>query len=190
MLLRDRVNLIRKNGDRIDDIRASVQGNKILVRDTSIQMDEGDTLTRKLQNGLEEKYLILNLNYHDRKSTGYISIDVQKETKIQNPKKTHLEYNQYGNVGQLNIDSSDASQIIVITEDNIFEQLNKTVDSTVPNANEKAKLLDQIEDLKNTHGQKGFLEKYNSFISSAANHVALWAALSPFISILTGMFRK
>jgi len=82
-LLTDRVSLIRNNGNRIDDIPASVQGNRIFVGDTSIQMEEGDILIRKLQNGLEEKYFISNLNYYEDKLLGHIKIGVKKETKIQ-----------------------------------------------------------------------------------------------------------
>jgi predicted nucleotide-binding protein len=88
--LTDRVSLIRKNGNRIDAIPASVQGDRIFVGDTSLQMEQGDTLIRKLSNGIEEEYLILYTKYYEHKLLGYIEIDVRKETKIQVPANTNV----------------------------------------------------------------------------------------------------
>jgi len=92
-LLTDKVSLIRKNGDRIDNIPASVQGNKIFTGNTSLQMEEGDTLIRILKNGKEEKYSILNLDYYEDEDLGHIKIDVRKETTVQEMTNTHMVSN-------------------------------------------------------------------------------------------------
>jgi len=105
-LLPDRVSLIRKNGDRTDNILASVQGNKILVGDTSLQMEEGDTLIRKLRNGIEEKYLILNLNYYEDEELGHIEIDVRKKTKMQDTTNTQVASNM-AHVSAANLKEKD-----------------------------------------------------------------------------------
>jgi len=92
-LLTDEVSLIRKNGDRIDSIPASVQRNKIYIGYTSLQIEDGDILIRKLKNGKEEKYSLLQLNYHEDKDLGYIEMDVQKETKAHDTTNTHIVSN-------------------------------------------------------------------------------------------------
>jgi len=159
--------------------------------DTSLQMEEGDTLIRKLRNGIEEKYLILNLKYYEDEELGHIEIDVRKETKIQDAKYARVEYHQYGNAGQVNIDSPGASlNITKITPSNIFEQLNSVIEKTIPDADEKLKLLHQVEELKNAEGGKSFLDKYSDFIASVANHVTLMAALTPFIPVFADIIKN
>jgi len=187
-MLTDRVSLIKKSGNQIDDIYASVQGERIFIADTSLPIEEGDTLIRILPNKIQERYLILNAKYYIHPDLGHVEIDVRKETKIRDTNLARVEYHQHGDTGQVNIHSPGASQkTINITQGNVFEQLSSVIEKTVSNPDEKSKLLNNVEELKTEQGKKGFLEKYANFIASAANHATLWVALSPFIPILQAM---
>jgi hypothetical protein len=59
-MLNDRVNLVRRNGDRTDGIRAAVTSKSIIVDDGQIVIEEGDRIERRLANGVIESYLVLD----------------------------------------------------------------------------------------------------------------------------------
>ena len=61
-----KVTLKKQNGEEYTDIPASVQSKKIFIDDVSIPIEEGDHLVRKLPNGLEEYYLVLDRGYFDQ----------------------------------------------------------------------------------------------------------------------------
>lgn len=63
-------------------------------------------------------------------------------------------------------------------DDSVIQEL-KRIAQTLENAEE---LLMRIEAMEQTIGKKGFVEKYNDFMQSAANHMT---AFSPLIPTLT-----
>jgi hypothetical protein len=55
-LLKDKVSLLRKNGERVDEIKASVQSKKIIIQRSDVLIETGDLIQRKMSNGGEETY--------------------------------------------------------------------------------------------------------------------------------------
>jgi len=55
-LMRDNVTLIKKDGNRFENIRACVQSDKILTNDPAIQIEDGDVFEHTLPNGIVERY--------------------------------------------------------------------------------------------------------------------------------------
>jgi len=191
-LLTDKVSLIKKNGERVNDIYASVQGKKIFMDDVSLKTEEGDKLTRTLPNGMEETYLILNAEYFlGVKPLEHIEIDVRKETQIDPSSHPHQEFHIHGNNSQMNINSPNANlNTINITQSNLFEKLKGVIDEQITDKNIKIELLSQVEELEKAQGEKSFSEKYNNFIASASNHATLWSALYPFIPTIMDIIHE
>jgi predicted nucleotide-binding protein len=79
------VNLIKVNGQKYEDILMNLQSSvgKALTQAFDIPFEEGDYLQRVLQNGVEEKYQITQVN----QSENVINIDIKKVTVL-NPKKS------------------------------------------------------------------------------------------------------
>lgn len=183
-LLTDKVSLIRKNGDIVDNIFASVQGRKVFMDDMNLKMEEGDKLIRIHPNGTEETYLILNLKYLLFGDLSHIEIDVKKDTQIDllKPQELHI----YSSNSQIIINSPNSNlNALNIAQGDLFERLRQVVDKNITDDNNiKAELLRQVEELEKAQGDESFSERYNRFIASAANHATLWGALSPFISPL------
>jgi hypothetical protein len=190
----NKVSLIRKNGERVDNILASVQGKKIITDDISLKMEEGDKILRVLPNGIEEKYLITNLEYHISElfeGMEHVTIHVRKETQIDPLSPPHLEFHTHGSNSQMNINSPNANlNTINITHNDLFEKLKNVVEEQIVDENTKSELLSQVKELEKVQGERSFSEKYTDFIASAANHVTLWGALSPFIPAFMEIIHK
>lgn len=52
-LMRDKVTLVKQNGQRFEALRASVQIDKIFTSDPKIPIEEGDVFERTLPSGVK-----------------------------------------------------------------------------------------------------------------------------------------
>jgi hypothetical protein len=62
----DTVSLIKSNGKRHADIRASVQRGKIFIDDASLVIEQGDLIERVASNGLRETYEVVDPGFHEK----------------------------------------------------------------------------------------------------------------------------
>jgi len=180
----NKISLIKKNGERVDNIFALVQGKKILVDDISLKIKEGNKIQRVLPNGMEENYIITNIKYSISElfqGMENVTIYVQKETQIDSYSHPNQQLNIYGNNSQMNINSPNANlNTINITCTELFKKLKNVIEGKIVDENARSDLLNQVEELEKAKSEKSFSEKYTDFIASAANHATLWSA---FISI-------
>nr|WP_216662802.1 hypothetical protein [Dickeya dadantii] len=65
-LLKDTVSLLKKNGERVDNIKASVQSKKIFINRSDILIETGDLIQRRMSNGGEETYEVIDPGFHER----------------------------------------------------------------------------------------------------------------------------
>lgn len=59
-LCNDTVSVIKKDGKRFDEVKAIVQGNIIFIEDPKFIIELGDLVDRKLSNGGDETYEVLD----------------------------------------------------------------------------------------------------------------------------------
>jgi hypothetical protein len=187
-MLNDSVSLLKKNGERYDEIKTSVQKDKIFTNRVDIPIEEGDIFERKLPNGLVERYLILDAGYH----TGFGNIkahyqsSVRKETKIDPPSTLpQAVYNLIGPNARVNIHSMDASNNVVdINQGELFNELILSLQKNIDNRDLKENLTRKVAELQQAQGTADFVVKYREFITMAANHMTI---ISPFIPALSQM---
>jgi hypothetical protein len=65
-LLKDTITLLKKNGERVEGIKASVQSKKIFIQRSDILIETGDLIQRKMSNGGEETYEVVDPGFHER----------------------------------------------------------------------------------------------------------------------------
>lgn len=184
LFAKDKITLIKSDGKRFENISANVNAalETISILDVSLPIEEGDKMLRILPNNLEEYYTVLERGY----SKGLMSIPerykvkVRKETNQNN--KEAIPTISVGNNSRVNIHSTDNSINIQINENNVFEELKKTIEKNISDNDEKAMLISKVEELKNTQNTKKFSECYKEFIALAADHITI---LAPFIPFLT-----
>ena len=185
-LMQDSVTLIKKDGQRFEGIRASVQPDKIFTDDTSIPLEEGDTFERTLPSGVVERYTVLDSGYHEGIGgiPSHYQSEVRKETKIKPPREsTQIVYNLIGPNARVNIQSVDAStNLVEIGSEDLFNMLRQTIESAVKDKSLCADLTEKVDELEQTQGTRKFTEKYREFITLAADHITV---LAPFIPALS-----
>ena len=189
-LMRDLVTLIKKDGRRFQNIRASVQRDKIFTNNPAIPIEEGDTFERKLPNGIVERYNILDAGFMQGLSgiqSHYQSI-VRKQTKIYPSSQPRpIIYNLIGPNTRVNIQSVDSStNVVEVDPSELFEHIRKVIGQGVKDEQLLNTLQEKVTELEHTQGTTGFMVKYQEFIALAANHMTL---LAPFIPALTQMLR-
>lgn len=64
-ILRDNVTLLKKSGERVDGIKASVQSKNIFINRSDILIETGDLIQRKMSNGGEETYEVIDPGFHE-----------------------------------------------------------------------------------------------------------------------------
>lgn len=183
----DTVSLVKRDGRRIDNIKASVQTKKIYIDDGSLPIEEGDTITRTLPNGLEEEYRVIDRGYFGGMGgiKAHYQIEVRKTSRINTERPATVIYNLNGANPRVNNNSVDASMNVVSTSpDHLFDELRKAIESGVEDSFKKSELLSRVSDLESTRGMPTFLERYKAFVALAADH---WGLMQPFVPALTQM---
>jgi len=89
--------------------------------------------------------------------------------------------------GNVLVNSTDNSTNINISNAPVFSSLRATLEgSKIPEA-EKSALTQCVTEMEAEVGKAGYLEKYQKFVTAAANHMAV---LTPFIPALTSLLSK
>lgn len=156
ILNRDKVNLIKQDGSRADGIIATVAGSDLIViKGDKHIIDVGDLLTRKLSNGAEETYQVIDPKYYEHTpgaSGPHYQLKVKKlgvpeaSAAVQN-----IVYNVSGNNARVNVGSVDNSTNTNINEmvGEQLEALRKEIANLnlLPTAQKEAlEVLDTVEE--------------------------------------------
>lgn len=153
-LLTDRVSLIKRDGSIAEGIKASVQKNKIFIQGTEHLIEPRDLIQRKMSNGGEETYEVIDPGFHERfhgMPAGY-QIYVRKlgipesKSAIQN-----ITYNVTGHNARINQNSVDRSVNIANIAPKVLENLEalrSEIERLLPEGEERnsaSEVVDEIE---------------------------------------------
>jgi DNA-dependent RNA polymerase auxiliary subunit epsilon len=113
--MNDTVTLLKSNGYKIENIKASVQTNKIFIDDPSLPIEEGDRIIRTLPNKLTETYIVVDRGYHEAFEgiEAYYQVKVRKEMNASQPSLPKKNVNYfYGDVvnSQIQQDTQNSQQ--------------------------------------------------------------------------------
>jgi hypothetical protein len=90
----------------------------------------------------------------------------------------------HGHNPRINVNSTDNStNIASVSNESLFVQMNEKARAITDEAERKG-ILARLDELQEAQGSGGFLQAYNNFIASAANHMTLFA---PFLPVLAQM---
>ncbi len=180
---REKVKLLKKNSIIIEDIDALVQSDLILIEDATLDIEEGDTIERVLPTGKSEYYLVLDRGFHKAfgRFKDHYQVSVKKQSSIDLTRNENVVNNyNIGTAEKVNINSTDNSVTYNITTEDVA--LMEALKMAAKDLENKDAVIQSIEEMKSSIGQKSFAEKYNAFIQGVANHMTIFA---PFIPALT-----
>lgn len=125
-LMTDTVSVLKQNGQTFEGIKASVQSDKIFIQGTEPLIEIGDLIRRKMSNGAEETFRVLDPGFHEKFHSipaGYqmrvVKLGVPEAAKaIQN-----ITYNITGHNARINQNSVDNSTNVVSVNPDVVELL-------------------------------------------------------------------
>lgn len=157
---RDKINLIKKDGSSTDQITATVAGSDLIVIQGSDHIVEpGDLVTRRLSNGGEETYQVIDPKYYEStpgQSGPHYQLKVKKlglpdanravQHVIQN-----ITYNVSGNNARVNVGSVDNSTNTVHPSNDVeaqIEALRKEISELKLPAGQQADANEVLDEVK------------------------------------------
>lgn len=126
-LLIDTVSLLKKNGEKIEGIKSSVQSNKIFIMRNDILIESGDIIQRDMSNGGQETFTVIDPGFHEGQGVG-IPAGYQMTVKkmgIPEAEKAiqKITYNISGPNARVNNNSTDNSTNTVNINPDIAEHI-------------------------------------------------------------------
>ena len=114
------VTLVKRNGQRIEGLRALVQSGTILTSDPKLPIEDGDEFNRTLPNGIEEQFTVIDVGFQPGLG-GVIPAHYQSKVRkntAPRPAPQQVVYNLVGANSRVNNQSTDASTNVVSVEAN------------------------------------------------------------------------
>jgi len=127
-LLKDTVSLLKKNGERKDGIKASVQKKKVFIEGSSILIETGDLIQKKMSNGGEETYEVIDPGFYERHGgiKAHYQIDVRKLGLPEAKQAVQsITYNITGSNARINQNSIDNSVNVVNINPEVAEHISE-----------------------------------------------------------------
>lgn len=188
----EEIEILDNLGNQVTKVKGLFRKEGLTITNVSIPIVEGEYVLRKLPNEINEKYIIINSKYNKGhgKICDFYKLKLQKEglkegLLVKEKYEKNVITNNFYNCEKVNIDSIDNTINVKLNnnEKEILKKIEQIIDN-IQNNKENRKLF---EEMCNSIGKKSFVEKYQSFISSMADHITI---LSPFIPFLTSLINK
>lgn len=126
-LMTDTVTLMKQDGAIFEEIKASVQKNKIFISRSDFLIESGDFIQREMSNGGKETYEVIDPGFHEKFHdipAGY-QMDVRKLGLPEAQKAIQsITYNINGHNARINQNSVDNSTNTVIISNDAAELLD------------------------------------------------------------------
>lgn len=184
--MNDRVTLVKKTGQRIEDLLASVQSKLILTDNVKVPVEDGDTFERTLPSGVTESYEVLDAGFQQafHGIPAHYQSKVQKRTaKVRGSSTQHTVYNLIGPNARVNIQSTDSSTNVVNVESTVlFDNLRGAIRTSISDSELRKALMVCVEAMEAAVGTRTFADPYKNFIALAADHISVFG---PFLPALT-----
>lgn len=196
MFDQDRVDLLKPDGSVIEGILSTVSGSNLIVikmganLGKSIVVRPTDLLRRRLSNGDEETYEVIDPVFYERGPGGaHYQLKVKKlglpEAKAA---VQRITYNLTGNNSRVNIESVDNSTNLAVVNSQVgmhLDELRRELSSLGLTSQEEAEALEIVDEVQQQFvGGKPKRSIVTALLSSlphAANILKIGAAISAFL---------
>ena len=125
-LLTDTVSVLKQDGKIFEGIKAAVDSDKISIMRSDILIETGDLVSRKMSNGAEETFRVLDPGFHEKFHSipaGYqmrvVKLGVPEAAKAMQ----NITYNITGHNARINQNSVDNSTNVVSVNPDVVELL-------------------------------------------------------------------
>lgn len=175
--------ILKKQDGREIEITASIQSQKIYVRDVTIPFEEGDVIIQTLPSGIKKQYKIIDTICYANSSLAHWELTFEKMINRQDRVASSIVNMQAEKIYLNSIDNSvnkqpDEETLV------IFNDIRNTLQKGI--IGDKV-IIEALDELIASVGSEKYPSKYAKFIQSAANHITI---ISPFIPFLSDLLNK
>lgn len=186
-LMNDPVDLLKKDGSKVEGLKASVQRNKIFMDAGKLLIESGDLILRRMSNGAQETYEVIDPGFYE--SFGRIAANYQMQVrKLGIPEAVRavqsITYNISGNNARFNQNSIDNSTNVVNIDARVLQYvaaLRSEVESLdLPDSEKQAALevVDEVEDqIKSGRAKKTVVSALLHALPHMANIASIVSSL-------------
>lgn len=158
-------------------------GKMVVVFDAMLTVFTGDEIRRRLPNGSDEAFEVLDPVFMDvGHLDAHYQIKVGRKGAFPHHQGGHFNIVVNGANGRVNVNSTDNSRNVV-GDHAVFNEMSEAIRTNVA-PEHQPELLRLVEDMRANQGGDGFRESYQRFITSAAAHMAVLAPFLPALSTL------
>ena len=175
-LFNDIVTVIDQSGTTRGQTKAVIGKNRISTLDTSILVEDGDTIERDLPHGRKETFSVTHVQF--KRGIGRIKDFYEITTRNPNslpnrPSKPGVSvYVTDSPHTRVNLNSVDsACYMVSIRANEVFQQTRDLLEAGVEDDEERADLLHSVNEMESAHETQDFITKYKDFMGLAANHI-------------------
>ncbi len=176
--------IVSSTGELIATTKAAILPKNIVVLDTSIAINIGDEVRRRLPSGQDEAFEVTDPTFfqafHDTKA--HYQLKYRRKGTFPHGAGGNYTFNVSGTNARVNIASRDHSTNVVV-EGNVFGNLETALRGSVTDAEKLNQLLAALEEMRREQRKPGFAVAYQKFVSICADHIGV---VAPFLPALTG----
>lgn len=189
-LLREKVTFLKADGSqKKENIPAAITPGKLIITDTSLQIERDDHFLRELPNGLVEDYVVdeANFNAAFHGIQAHFQVQVHRSNARPAPAQTIIAHIT-GDNARVNVNSVDNSTNTAIKNSaEVFAQLTGAIGQGIQDAAERERVLTAVRAMEAEVGKPTFKQRYNAFLGICGQHMTV---IGPFLPALTDILLK
>lgn len=179
----EQVTIVAPDGGERCRVKAYFAGDTVFVDDPTVDVEPGDELRRRLPNGKDDAYRVVDSTYVNTDLVApHHQIKIARKGTF--PAGTGGYYvTVSGANARVNIGSTDNSTNVVGDAD-VFNAMRQAITAGVPDPLRRAEIVTAIDAAEGARGTGAFVKAYRDVMGIAADHLGL---LLPFLPALTEM---
>ena len=186
-LMNDTVDLLKTNGAKTVDLKASVQRDKIFMDAGQLLIETGDLVIRRMSNGAEETYRVIDPGFHEafHGIAAHYQMDVEK-LGVPDAKRAvqSITYVISGSNTRINQNSIDNSTNIVHLDARVTQHIEALrtalMEARLPSSEHDAaiELVDEVEiAFRSGSPKKSIVSALLKSLPQAANIASIVSAI-------------
>ena len=190
-MMTEKLTFLKADGSgQKDGVKGLVTSGKVITFDTSLPVQPNDRFLRELPSGLVEEYIVEDPGFQGG-IQGAIKPHYQARvhrTDARPAPANQIINNIQGPNARININSTDNSHNVNVQDQRtqVYNELRERLGTISADAETIDALRESINRMEAAHGSPTFLGRYQEFMATAANHMAVFAPLLPALAGFLG----
>jgi hypothetical protein len=177
--------IVASSGNLIATTKAAILPQNIIVLDTSIAINIGDEVRRRLPSGQDEVFEVTDPTFFEQfhDTEAHYQLKYRRKGTFAQGAGGNYSFHVSGNNTRVNIASRDQSTNVVV-EGDVLGSLTAALRNGVPDEKKLNQLLAAIDEMRREQRKPGFAAAYQKFVSICADHIGI---VAPFLPALTSL---